>query len=87
MLNDYFCNFDNISWKVLKHVSIENHINSCKYAPLLACFIYINNPNTSKYSHKFFSFTRPPLINETFDLKKKCKKLGIKPEEYWIVKK
>ena len=42
---------------------------------------------TSKYSHKFFSFTRPPLINETFDLKKKCKKLGIKPEEYWIVKK
>lgn len=82
-LNDNFCTFDNISWKVLKHVSIENHQNACKYAPLLACFQFINDPDRYKSSHKFFSFTRPPVIDEE-SLKKNSRKLGLKPEEMYL---
>jgi hypothetical protein len=82
-LNDNFSNFDNISWKVLKHVSIENHQNACKYAPLLSCFLFINDPNRVKFTHKFFSFSRPPLIDEAI-LKKKSRKAGLKPEEMYL---
>lgn len=83
ILNDQFSTFDNIPWKVLKHVSIENHQNACKYAPLLSCFQFINDQNREKPTHKFFSFTTPPLINET-SLKKKCRKVGLKPEEIYL---
>lgn len=82
-LNDYFCTFDNVPWKVLKHVSIESHQNACKISPLLACFNFINDKSRQKASHKFFSFTRPPLLNE-HNLKKKCRKLGLSPEELYL---
>ena len=86
-LNDSFCTFDNIPWKVLRHVSIENYVNSCKYAPVLSCFQFINNEHRSKIEQKFFSFTKPPpLLNfeKEIEIKKKCKKLGIKPEEFYL---
>lgn len=82
-LNDDFSNFDNIPWKVLKHVSIENHQNACKYAPLFSCFQIINNPNRTKTCHKFFSFTKPPSIDEN-NLKKKSRKIGLRPEELYL---
>lgn len=85
-LNEYFCTFDCIPWKVLKHVSIENHVNACKYAPLLACFTFINDPNQRKIDQKFFSFTRPPPLNygNEFEIRKKCRKSGLQPEELYL---
>ena len=82
-LNDNFCTFDNIPWKVLNHISIGNHQNSCKYAPLLTCFLLINDPNRIKFTHKFFSFSKPPLIDEN-SLKKLSRKTGLKPEELYL---
>ena len=38
LLFDQFCAYDIIPWKVLKHVSIESHMNACKYSPLYTCF-------------------------------------------------
>lgn len=85
MFLDQLCEYDIIPWKVLKHVSIENHLNACKYSPLLTCFHFINDPKTPKSTQKFFSFTRPPLIEEgSSEIRKKCRKIGICPEDLYV---
>ena len=82
---DQLCIYNNISWKVIKHVSIENHLSACKYSPLLTCFNLINDPKTPKLNQKFFSFSRPPLIEEeSSEMRKKYRKIGICPEDLYI---
>lgn len=83
-MNDYFCNFDVIPWRIFKHVSIENHVNALKYGPLLACYEFINDPNRPKITSNFFSFTRPPPINFENDNKRNSRKLGLKAEEFYL---
>ena len=84
LLFDQFCAYDIIPWKVLKHVSIESHMNACKYSPLYTCFHSINDPKTLKSAQKFFSFARPPLIEDSSEIRKKCRKAGICPEDLYI---
>ena len=83
-MNETFCEFDALPWKVLKHVSIESHKNALKYTILLECFLKINRCDRDKSAHKFFSFSKPPTIEDSKNIRKTCKKLGIRPEEYYL---
>lgn len=83
-MSEAFCDFDGLSWKVLKHVSIESHKNALKYSILLECFWWINRPGREKAAHKFFSFSKPPLIEDSKNIRKASRKIGIRPEEYYL---